>query len=544
MHRGPIPQPLDETSLISLGSSRRSRITGMVQTPRRLAMIVTTLVLAAVPACTQKPQQGGTPAAPAKPAGLEPGTPGWQITKPGEEHAIEGFADHSSALPGDPVRLFVSTKAANYTVTAYRMGAYTNSHARQVWKSSPQTGVAQPAPQVRQPTNTVVAGWRPSLTVNTKDWQPGNYLFRLDGDNGAQQYVPLTVRTPSNAGRVVLINGTTTWQAYNQYGGTSLYNGPNGYASRARAVSFDRPYQHKDTNGAGGFLIFEEPLLQVAERAGVPVGYATDEDLHANPHLLDGAKAVVTLGHDEYWSSAMRASTARARDRGTNVAILGGNEIYRHIRLDPTPLGPNRLEVDYKSFEEDPMSATNPREATPEWRQPPEQRPESTLTGNFYQCNGVTADLVTANADNWMLRGIVSNGQKLPGLVGDEYAKVDLNVPTARPMEVLFHSPLDCRAKPDTSDAVYFTSPSGAGIFSSGTMAWVCGLDPNCQGPVNGGEVGRVISAITTRVLREFAKGPAGFAHPAHDNLAAVGVDGAEPNPRPTFPPEPTEQGP
>jgi len=230
--------------------------------------------------------------------------------------------------------------------------------------------------------------------------------------------------------------------------------------------------------GAGDFLYFELPFLRFAEASGHPIGYATDIDLHADPHLLDGARAVITLGHDEYWSAAMRNQVVHARDTGTNLAFLGGNEIYRHIRLDPTPLGPDRLEIDYKSFTEDPASTTNPLTATQEWRSPPTPRPESAILGNFYQCNPVSADLVVADPGNWLLAGIVTDGQKLPGMVGNEYAQVDLGVPTPRPLEVLFHSPLTCQHRPGFADVTYYTAPSGAGVFSAGTQWWICGVDP------------------------------------------------------------------
>ena len=177
----------------------------------------------------------------------------------------------------------------------------------------PQLGVKQADSVVQQPTHTVVAPWDPSLTLDTTGWQPGDYLIRLDGSNGAQQFVRLTVRTPSNRGRIVIINAVTTWQAYNRWGGYSLYGGPSGkYSERARAVSFDRPYASDTMAGAGDFLYFELPFLLFAERSGYQLGYATDVDLHADPHLLDGARAVVTLGHDEYWSAAMRNSVVRA----------------------------------------------------------------------------------------------------------------------------------------------------------------------------------------------------------------------------------------
>ena len=124
--------------------------------------------------------------------------------------------------------------------------------------------------------------------------------------------------------------------------------------------------------GAGQFLQFELGAVRVAEQAGIPLGYATDVDLHADPSLLDGARGMVTLGHDEYWSTTMRTAATVARDQGVNLAFLGGNEVYRHIRFEATPLGPNRLEINYKSFDEDPASKTDPLEATQDWRLPPE----------------------------------------------------------------------------------------------------------------------------------------------------------------------------
>jgi len=267
--------------------------------------------------------------------------------------------------------------------------------------------------------------------VPTAGWAPGDYMIRLDGDNDAQQFVPLTVRTPSNTGRIVVINAVTTWQAYNRWGGYSLYDSPSGRkADRSRAVSFDCPYQSDTMAGAGDFLYFELPFVRFTEASGNALGYATDVDLHADPHLLDGARAVITLGHDEYRSAAMRNNVVHARDGGVNLAFLGGNEIYRHIRLDPTPLGTDRLETDYKSFTEDPASKTDPLAATQEWRSPPTPRPESAILGNFYQCNPVSADLVVADSGNWLLHGIVTDGQKLAGMVGNEYAQVGLGVPT------------------------------------------------------------------------------------------------------------------
>ncbi|GGQ11267.1 hypothetical protein BKA00_005133 [Actinomadura coerulea] len=77
--------------------------------------------------------------------------------------------------------------------------------------------------------------------------------------------MPVTVRSPDTAGRVVVLNATTTWQASNMWGGHDLYEGSSGYDTRSYAVSFDRPY---DRTGAGKFLTYEQPAIALAEKAG------------------------------------------------------------------------------------------------------------------------------------------------------------------------------------------------------------------------------------------------------------------------------------
>jgi hypothetical protein len=324
------------------------------------------------------------------------------------------------------------------------------------------------------------------------------------------------VRSPSADGAVVVLNAVTTWQAYNLWGGYSLYDGPeDGIADKAHEVSFDRPYATGE--GASDFLGNELPLLATAERLGLRLAYLTDTDLHADPHALDGARALISLGHDEYWTPAMRRNLTAARDRGMNIAFLGANAVYRKMRFAPSPLGPDRVEIDYKDAS-DPIA--DPHQVTVQWRSPPSNDPESSLVGTFYQCNTVRADLVVADGQSWLTRGIVHNGQKLVDLVGSEYDRVDLAVPTPRPIQVLFHSPLVCRGIHDHSDGAYYTTPSGAGVFSTGTNVWVCALLARCADGYGGTPDTAAVQAITTRLLTDFALGPAGWRHPARDTAA------------------------
>lgn len=451
----------------------------------------------------------------------KPGTRKWHIRDLGAPGAIEGYASQVSVLPGQSFRLYVSTTSRRFRVQAFRMGWYHGRRARQVWQSGQVRGQVQGAARLAAGTRMVYTRWRPSLTVPTAGWPQGAYLLRLDAASGAQRYVPITVRSPSTAGKVVLLLGVTTWQAYNLWGGYSLYSGPGGAADRSYAVSFDRPY---DQNGATLFLAFDEPPIALAEHTrGVPLAYETDVDLDRHPGLLAGARAVISLGHDEYYSAAMREALLRARNAGTNLAFLGANAMYRHIRFAASPLGPDRVEICYKDASIDPMYGKHNSQTTQNWRDPPDPRPESVITGVFYECNPVSAPYVVFDPKNWIFAGTgVHKGTSFPGMVGPEYDRVNPAVPFPRPLEVLAHSPLTCDGVSSYSDSAYYTVPSGAGVFASGTMRWVCALrGASCGHGVNEA-ARRFADRATQNLLRAFAAGPAGRAHPAHSNLAAV----------------------
>ena len=110
-----------------------------------------------------------------------------------------------------------------------------------MWQSASVPGRQQSAPSVTPETNTVQTDWGPSLTIPTDDWPEGAYLLRMDAESGAQRFVPVTVRSASTAGKVVLKNSTSTWQAYNTWGGYDLYNGPGGVVRLRQPVAGGQP---------------------------------------------------------------------------------------------------------------------------------------------------------------------------------------------------------------------------------------------------------------------------------------------------------------
>jgi hypothetical protein len=459
-----------------------------------------------------------------------PGDPHWRIRHQGEPHEIEGYAGKASVLTGEEFPLFVSTTSREYTVTAFRMGWYRGDGARQVWRSGTLRGGRQRAATLAGPTNTVRTDWDPAVQVPADDWPAGSYLLRLDAHSGAQRYVPVTVRSASTAGKVVIKNGVATWQAYNTWGEYDLYNGPGGvadYGNRSLAVSLDRPF---DENGAPLFEVYERNVVELAEQMGLPLAYVTSMDIAADPGLLDGASALVSLGHDEYWSPGERTHVTAARNAGVNLAFLGANCCFRRTRLESTALGSYRLVTCYKtSYLDDPMYGKDNALVTSDWREPPDPDPESSMTGTLYESNPTTAAFVVETPDSWVFKGTgVRQGSRFPGLVGTEYDRVNPVISAQRPIQVLSHSPLTCRGVNSYADSAYYTHSGGAGVFNAGTMRWVEAITGGGGHGINR-TTGRFVRRATANVLTAFADGPAAARYPARDNLDAMNEYAGDP---------------
>lgn len=323
------------------------------------------------------------------------------------------------------------------------------------------------------------------------------------------------------------MHAVATWQAYNTWGGFSLYQGRDGaYGTRSLAVGFDRPY---DGNGAVKFLVHERALVVLAERLGIPLAYTTGVDIHRDPGVLRGAAAVISLGHDEYWTPQQRRDVTRARDAGTNVAFLGANTCYRRIRLERGPGGADRTVVCYKTaYHDDPYLADRRDLVTTDFRQQPAPDPESSLTGVFYEGYPTDAPYVVHNPGHWLYAGTgAGRGDSFAHLVGVEYDRVTPGEPTPEPLEIVAHSPLVCNGRHSHADSAYYTVPSGAGVFATGTMRWVeslmAGTRENGRNHGMDARAGAFVRRTTENLLRAFAAGPCAEHRPKpEDNVAAV----------------------
>jgi N,N-dimethylformamidase beta subunit-like, C-terminal len=450
------------------------------------------------------------------------GTGAWRLTRPATDGQIEGYATRISVAPGDRVGLRVSTTASRFRVRAYRFGWYRGGQAHLVWRSRWLAGHhRRPASFARRTTRTVTASWRNSLTVPTDGWPAGAYVLKLVASSGKQAYAPLFVRSRSVAGRVVLVAPVATWQAYNDWGGYSLYTSPPG-DHRAYAVSFDRPFDGTGRNvGVGDMLYGVRPVVERAERAGVPLAYLTDLDLAHGPRVLAGARAYVSMGHDEYWTSSMRRTVLDARRHGTNLVFLGADTEFWRVRLAASPVGRARVVVGYRwAYQQDPLRADRERTTAPFAAAPHPQPPEQ-LTGTRYECYPVDASYRVTSPHWWGFHGTrVHAGSRFARLVGIEADRVYPGARTPRPLQVLSSSPYRCKGVPTSAQSVYYTTSSGAGVFTAGTLRWTCALYRTCGAYPVSERTQRFTRRVTANLLHAFAQGPAGRRHPAHDNLA------------------------
>jgi hypothetical protein len=459
-----------------------------------------------------------------------PGTDAWlPSADPTTWDRIRGYADHTSVDFGEPFALYVTSPGGSWHAEVYRMGWYGGARGRLLWTSSNQAAVTQPPPVEDPKTGMHEARWSRTLDVQPgEDWPPGQYLIKLVSEDGGSSLVPIVIRDDGSRAPLLVQSSVTTWQAYNDWGGTSLYNGKGGDADlRADVVSFDRPY---NGNGSGEFFGREFEFINWAERSGYELSYWTDIDLHQHPERALQHRAVLTLGHDEYYSTAMRHGLEKALDRGVNLAFFGANASFRKIRLEPSPLGADRHQVNYRVAADDPLNKKQPSEVTVSWREAPSSDPESRLIGNTYECNPVQADLVIADPTAWMFAGSgFRKGDKVAKAVGNEYDRVRSGPDTPANVQVLTHSPVTCRGNTSFSDSSWYSAPSGAGVWASGTLWWERFLQPECQPASNAPTALRAdnpvckLQRVTANIIQAMAEGPAGAAHPSQSNLARLG---------------------
>jgi hypothetical protein len=438
----------------------------------------------------------------------KPGTPSttWDVSGSGST-AIQGFATQQSVNIGETQQFKVKTTATSYRIDIYRMGYYGGSGARLIQSVNP-VGRQTQDPCLTAPTTGLVdcgnwavsASWTvPSTAVS------GIYFARLvrtDGTTGAS-HIPFVVRDDASHSAMFFQTSDTTWQAYNQYGGNSLYVGsPDG---RAYKVSYNRPVTTRGTGAEDAVFNAEYPMVRFLEANGYDVSYTSGVDSDRRGALIKNHKTFLSVGHDEYVSGTQRANIEAARDAGVNLAFFSGNEMFWKTRWENSIDGsgtPYRTLVAYKETHANAIIDPT-AEWTGTWRDPrfspPKDggRPENAVTGTTFRVNAGTVNLQVPAADGKMRlwRGTTvaslaagataTLGSGTVGYEWDEDADngarpqglVQMSTTNADGVQVLTDWGTNYTTGSATHHITLYRAPSGALVFGAGTVQWSWGLD-------------------------------------------------------------------
>ncbi len=294
----------------------------------------------------------------------------------GEEPLVEGYAGRLSVVPGEEVGLHLSANTGKVSITITRIGAQNE----QVFQRLDVPVETHPVPARASSDG---CGWPAALSLKIpENWKSGYYEAKLDGQvdspdgetREATGTLFFVVRSaePGKNSKILLQLSTNTYNAYTNWGGHSLYSYHDRDGIQGHRVSFDRPQ-------ASQFGKWEAPFVQWAESNGYALDYAVNSDLEFHPEILQHYKLVLSIGHDEYWSSPMRDHLEKFISDGGNVAFLSGNTCCWQVRSEDAG---RALTCWKQAFVLDPLYRTgDPKLLSTAWSHHLIGRPENELTG-------------------------------------------------------------------------------------------------------------------------------------------------------------------
>jgi hypothetical protein len=447
-----------------------------------------------------------------------PGTTTWK-TGTASKAGLDGYVSEISVAPGGQLHLHVTAPTAvRYRIEVYRLGWYQGIGARLITcvpscTTDEVAATTPPTPAPDPKTGYLDAGWPVTDTVPAgSNWVSGEYLAKLvltaGSPAGQVRYIPFVVREATPTSQILVQVGVNTWEAYNNWGGKSLYNFQSTGNQQAYAVSFNRPY---NANWNVGPFQFEYDAIRFLERNGYDVSYATDVDMAQGLDAPSSRRLVIDIGHDEYWSKEIRDALDGAQAAGTNFAFFGGDTGVWQVRYADG----YRTLISYRSTTLDP--SPNPATKTVEFRSLTPPRPECTLEGE-YETNGLQASPPTrldysvasgALTNAWFTGTGLTQSSTIPGVVGYEWDTA--NRPGCPRSQVLFtFTGKNTYGQTSEADAATFTAPSGARVFAGGSLQFSWGLDSYG----NAGYANTGLQTFTQNMLGDFTATPVPAAPP------------------------------
>jgi hypothetical protein len=328
------------------------------------------------------------------------------LSQPKRGAWLDGYPGRLSVAPGDKLALHLAGSTGSAKLEIARLGAERKVvFTREEVKLSPE-----PTPPDASANG---CHWPVSLTLDVpRDWKTGYYNVRLTAPGAEGKPIQsngfFVVRSaePGVEAKILLQLATNTYNAYCNWGGYSLYAYNGRYKVQGRRVSFERPIE-------GQFARWEADFVAWAEKAGYALDYAANLDLEQHPDELAKYRLILSVGHDEYWSSGMRDALEKFIGAGGNVAFLSGNTCCWQVR--PEEHG-QALRCYKQAFVQDPLY-TGDRNAllSTLWSHHLVNRPENQLTGVGFPWGGYRkshgqfmtekAEFTVHRPDHWLFEG-------------------------------------------------------------------------------------------------------------------------------------------
>ena len=414
---------------------------------------------------------------------------------------VFGYANRLSCLPGEEIDFHLSASGSKIDISIERLGA----EPIQVWERS---GVATSTHAIPDRASSHGCQWPVAMTLSIPmEWPSGYYQANLvlnEAEKSARGSLFFVVRNPKpgEEHRILLQLATNTYNAYTNWGGHSLYSYHDRDGLQGHRVSFDRPISSQ-------FSKWELPFLKWAQQSGYTIDLAVNSDLEFHPEILQHYKLVLSVGHDEYWSSPMRDHLERYIADGGNVAFFSGNTCCWQVRSKDE----GRALTCYKQwYNIDPLFRRGDhRLLSTAWSHHLVERPENELTGvgflwgGYHRSHGQFMDgpasFIVHRPDHWIYEGTgLDRGDRFGGkdtIVGYECDGCELTwrdglpFPTHRDgtpksFQVLGSCPAkwapgdsywyDRFPKDRVGAAVFGTYTQGGTVVTTGTTDWAHGL--------------------------------------------------------------------
>ncbi len=428
-----------------------------------------------------------------------------------------GYSDKLSVFNGESIKFYVSTSSANYQIKIYKLG----ENAGPVFTSPILSGGIQPIPADGYKNGF---NWNKSFEmVIPNNWKPGVYRATFPASKNFFENtdeIIFAVKNP-NAGsysKIAVILTVSNWNAYNNFGGKSLYNYNSTNSKKADKVSFDRPFNYSSLTD---FHNWTEKLINWLVTENLKAEFITNLDLYQDSSLLANYEVVIDVGHDEYVTLQERNQLQSFVNNGGRLMILGGNTYWWQVRLEDN----GRTLVNYKDPYRDPLLGINDKVVTTRWFDYPLYNPETKLTGVTFREGGIVnyedgtlpksqgyGDFAVYNSHYWVYKGTgLKDGDEFgydASIVGVEVDGNDFtwqngiptvtgNDETPANFRILGLSPAANKEDYQNGHAVmgmYFI-PNGGAVFTASTLNWAKGLPSDVN-----------VQKITHNILTQFLK--------------------------------------